>query len=140
MARLRQRGVSPDLVPSLIAELEAHGHLDDARFARAWVESRARGQGAGPARLRGELRARGVASDLIEAAIRETFAGGEIEESAALELGRKRFAALTKGDPRRVPVRLRDYLLRRGYAAGVVARVVRTLCRLEPEELGEGES
>jgi SOS response regulatory protein OraA/RecX len=45
----------------------------------------------------------------------------------ALEAGRRRLAALSRGRRERVPARLADYLLRRGYPSSVVAHVVRTL-------------
>ena len=73
-------------------------------------------------------------ADLVEAAIREVFGRGS-EAALALAAGRKRLPALEKRDPGRAPVRLRDYLLRRGYPGGVVTQVVRTLCKL-----GEAES
>src|SRR5438093_10911469 len=92
------------------SELESRGYLDDAQFARRWVETRAGSRRLGPARLRSELRARGVDAELAEAAIREAF-GRESEASLALAAGRKRLPAL---DPGRAPGRLRDYLLRRG--------------------------
>ncbi|PYM07538.1 MAG: hypothetical protein DMD82_05200 [Candidatus Rokuibacteriota bacterium] len=128
-ARLRRRGAPADVVGAVVSELESRGYLDDAQFARRWVETRAGSRRLGPARLRSELRARGVDAELAEAAIREAF-GRESEASLALAAGRKRLPVLEKRDPGRAPVRLSDYLLRRGYPGGVVAQVVRTLCKL----------
>jgi regulatory protein len=101
----------------------ARAHLDDAAFARRWVEARgARGYGA--ARLRAELSARGVARDLIDHALGALEA--ETTLARARDLARRRLPALRRR-PDRAATRLRDYLLRRGYAAAVVARVVREL-------------
>src|SRR5439155_24127067 len=97
-----------------------------------WVETRAGVRRLGPARLRVELRARGVEAEVAEAAIRATF-GQDTAAARALDAGRKRLPALERRGPRRAPLRLRDYLLRLGYPAGVVTRVVRTLCRLDTE-------
>jgi regulatory protein len=127
-------------VALLLTDLEARGYLDDARFARAWVESRARSRGVGPERLRAELRARGVDPSLIEAAIGAVFTDPETVAAGALDVARRRLAVLAKRGPGRAAPRLRDYLLRRGYAAGVVARVVRTLCGPDaagPADAGE---
>jgi regulatory protein len=132
-ARLRRRGASPETATAVVAELEARGYLDDAQFARRWVESRAGARGIGPARLRAELRARGIDAELTEAAMRETFAG-ESEAALALGAARKRLPALLRRDPARAPARLRGYLLRRGYPGSLVTRIVRTLCRLEIDE------
>ena len=54
--RLRRRGAPPDVAADVVTDLAGRGHVDDAAFARHWVETRsARGYGA--ARLRAELRA-----------------------------------------------------------------------------------
>ena len=120
--RLLRRGAPPDVAADVVADLLGRGHLDDAAFANQWVIVRsARGYGA--ARLRAELRTRGVAAAIIDAAL------GELDTAAALERARavaaRRLPRLRKVDPVRAATRLRDHLLRRGYAAGIVARVVR---------------
>ena len=56
-----------------MADLEARGYVDDRAFAAAWAESRARGRSFGRQRLQEELRARGVARPLVEAAIDRAF-------------------------------------------------------------------
>ena len=96
--------------------------MDDAAFARHWVTTRA-ARGYGAARLRAELRARGVARALIEAALTPLARGDQIEQ--AQRLARRRLTALTRLAPDRAAARLRDYLLRRGFPGTVVAQVVR---------------
>ncbi len=92
-----------------------------------WVESRsARGYGA--ARLRAELRARGVDSAVIDAAVGALTPDATL--ARALALARRRLPVIARGRSERVAKRLRDYLLRRGYAPGVVVRVVRQLTRI----------
>jgi len=103
--------------------------VDDAAFARRWVEARA-ARGYGPARLRAELSARGVARDLIDLALSALEA--ETTLARARDLARRRLPGLRRR-PDRAGARLRDYLLRRGYAAAVVARVVQELLGDRPE-------
>jgi regulatory protein len=105
-----------------VADLAARGYVDDAAYARQWVASRVT-RGYGAARLRAELRARGVGSALIDAAL--AAVAGEDVLARAREAARRRLPVLRRGRPDRVAHRLRDYLLRRGYAASVVVRVVR---------------
>ena len=114
-----------------MADLRARGHLDDAAFAQQWVVTRSvRGYGA--ARLRAELRARGVAGTLVDAALADLDAADALDRARAVAA--RRLRALAGRDPLRAAARLRDHLLRRGYPAGVVARVVReTLGRAESE-------
>ena len=110
------------MAAQVVADLAGRGYLDDAAFARQWVEAQA-ARGYGPARLRAELRARGVARSLIDAALPAVTPEGELARARAV--ARRRLPALGRGDPVRVAVRLRDFLLRRGYSAAVVARVLR---------------
>jgi regulatory protein len=105
-----------------VADLVARGYLDDAGYARHWIATRAP-RGYGAARLRSELRARGVASSIVDAAL-----GGLDADTAlgrARELARRRLPALRRGRPERLASRLRDYLLRRGFGGSTVMRVVR---------------
>jgi SOS response regulatory protein OraA/RecX len=88
------------------------------------VETRAaRGYGAG--RLRAELRARGVARDLIDAALGALEAGAALEGARAL--ARRRLPAWRRRRPERAAARLHDYLVRRGYGPAVAAQVAREL-------------
>jgi regulatory protein len=114
-----------------VDDLVTRGHVDDAAFARHWITARgARGYGA--ARLRMELRARGIAAPVIAAAL--TTLGGDDALARAREAARRRLPALRRGRPDRVASRLRDYLLRRGFATGVVVRVVRETTGVAAEE------
>jgi regulatory protein len=121
-ARLRRRGAPADVAATVVADLAARGYLDDAAFARQWVETRAvRGYGAG--RLRAELRARGVEPATIDVALAALDAGQVLERARAA--AHRRLPALQRGAPERLAARLAAFLLRRGYSPGVVARVVR---------------
>jgi regulatory protein len=129
LARLIRRGAAPELAAATVADLEARGHVDDAAFARLWIESRSSRYGA--RRLRAELRLRGVDSASIEAAL---AAAGPSELEAARRLAGQRLRALRSVGPERAAVRLRDHLRRRGYTSAVVAEVVR-----EALGVGSGE-
>jgi regulatory protein len=114
-----------------VADLTARGYLDDAAFAHHWVAARA-ARGYGPARLRAELRARGVAAALIDAALAGASEDGDLERARAV--ARRRLPALQRGDRVRTAARLRDHLRRRGYPAAVVTRVVRECVGLPVED------
>jgi regulatory protein len=137
-ARLRRHGASEALARAVVADLVARGYVDDAEFARAWAQARARGRKIGRVRLQRELAAKGVAPALIAEGVEAAFAEvGEGER--AREAGRRRLATLvTTGDAARAPARLRDFLLRRGYPAAVVRDIVRELTGA-PDEPAAGE-
>jgi regulatory protein len=125
--RLVRRGATAEVAAAAIADLVGRGYLDDAAFARRWVETRA-GRGYGRARLRAELTLRGVARPLIDAALAELDPEASLERARAV--ARRRLPALRALPAPRAAARLRDHLLRRGHPAGVVARVVREVTGL----------
>jgi regulatory protein len=127
-ARLRRRGAPPEVAEAVVADLEARGYVDDQAFAVAWAESRARGRSFGRQRLREELRARGVAKPLVDAAIERAFADTS-ELSRAQLAAARRLAILRSRAPDQAARRLHDYLRRRGYSGDIVRQVLRSLCR-----------
>ena len=121
-ARLRRRGAPAEVATEVVDDLVARGYVDDAAFARHWVTTRA-ARGYGAARLRLELRARGIAAPVIAAALGAL--DGDDALARARDVARRRVPALRRGRPDRLASRLRDYLLRRGFSTSVVVRVVR---------------
>jgi regulatory protein len=63
--RLAHLGYPAALCDQVVERLLELGYLDDAVFARAWVESRDRARPRGSATLRRELRQKGVPDDTI---------------------------------------------------------------------------
>jgi regulatory protein len=137
---LRRRGIPDEAAAAVLARFTEVRLIDDAMFARAWVDSRHHGRGLAGRALGAELRQRGVAQDDIQAALREL--DPEQELATARELVARRLAA-TAGMP--VPARMRrltGVLARKGYAAGLAYRVVREAleqeggdCRVPFEDL-----
>jgi len=80
-------------------------------------------RGYGAARLRAELRQRGVASALIDTALAAVDREAALEQARAV--ARRRLPALKRISADKAGARLRDYLLRRGYSSSVVSRVLR---------------
>jgi len=66
--RLAARGFAAAATAAALAELAAEGALNDERYARNSVAYQA-GRGRGPIRIAADLRALGLAEELIEAAL-----------------------------------------------------------------------
>jgi len=66
--KLESKGFDPDVAAAAVARLADEGLQSDQRYADSFVRSRI-GQGKGPVRIRVELRERGLAAGLVEAAI-----------------------------------------------------------------------
>jgi regulatory protein len=66
--RLRREGFDEAAAASVVAALTREGVLDEARYAQNYVAYHA-GRGQGPMRIAAELRRRGLAGELIDAAL-----------------------------------------------------------------------
>ncbi len=128
---LRRKDIPDDAAQAVLSRFEDVGLIDDAAFARAWVESRHHSRGLAGRALSAELKQRGVAPDEIKAAIDEGLSP-EDELAAARRLVASRLPG-TRGQP--APQRMRrlaGQLARKGYPAGLAFRVIREA--LEGEE------
>lgn len=122
--RLRQKGHLPEAVEYAIGRARELGLLDDAAFARNFVETRA-ARGRGPGRLRQDLLQLGVDRPLIEAAIAAQWPEPEAALPLATELAERRARQLARL-PREVRQRrLVAYLARRGFTGRGVHELVR---------------
>ncbi len=75
-AKLKDRGYLEQAIEPVLIDLEETRKLDDARYGANVVASRSR-RALGPARIRNELKQKGVAAETIDQAL----AGGEGEEA-----------------------------------------------------------
>jgi regulatory protein len=66
--RLTERGFAPQATAEALAALAAEGALNDERYANNYVAYHA-ARGRGPVRIGADLRTRGLAQELIEAAL-----------------------------------------------------------------------
>lgn len=66
--KLRQKGFDEVATDHAMLRLQAHGYLDDRDFCAQYVRARAR-RGYGPVKIGYELKTRGIAPDLIDAAL-----------------------------------------------------------------------
>ncbi|GEM_PF-2611933 len=127
--KLARREHGEDVIDAALARARDLGAVDDAAFARAWVEDRGRGRGYGTARLREELRRKGVTDADIDAAL--LALADRDEHSTAVDLARRRLARLPAGlDAAAVLRRLTGYLVRRGYPPGLAERAAREAAHL----------
>ncbi len=131
-AALRRRGVPDDAAEAVLARFAEVRLIDDAMFARAWVESRHHGRGLAGRALAAELRQRGVAQDDIQAALGELDPAQEA--ATARELVNQRLASSAGLEPVARLRRLTGVLARKGYPAGLSYRVVREALEQEAQD------
>ena len=111
--KLLQVGYRPCTVEMVLYKLERERLLDDADFARQWVESRVH-HNLGRSRIAQELRRKGVSADDAEEAL--SSIGAEDQLAGAVALAEKAAARIKPGeDVRKAQNRIAAMLARRGY-------------------------
>lgn len=132
---MARRGVPAEVRDRVLDRFDDVGLIDDAMFARMWVESRHAGRGLAKKALAHELRRRGVDSALVDEAVAEL--DPEREETTARALVARRLPSTRGLDAATRTRRLAGMLARKGYPAGLSFRVVREA--LEREGVDEAE-
>jgi regulatory protein len=120
-AHLEDKRVEPDAIDAAVAELEQARLLDDADYARRFAEDKRKLERWGGERIERELSRRGVAPDLVEAALAEQNRDGELE--SALELLAEKIREPPADD--RARDRAWRMLVRKGYAPELAYDAVR---------------
>ena len=133
---LRKRRIPDEVANSVLGRFAEVGLIDDAAFARAWVESRHHGRGLARKVLAAELRQRGVSDGEVRSAV--GLLRPQDELATAQRLVAKRVAA-SRG--KTMPVRARQLmgmLARKGYPPGLAAQVVREALEQDQADGGSG--
>jgi regulatory protein len=129
-AKLARKRVPAEVAERLLDRFEEVGLVDDAAFARDWVQSRHAGRGLARRALAVELRRKGVDPEVVSEAVATVDPDDEAE--AARELVRRKRRSLERFDRQTQARRLTGMLARKGYPSSVVVEVVR-------DELGEAD-
>jgi regulatory protein len=128
--KLVKKGHARPAVEVALERCAALGLLDDAAFARHFVETRS-ARGRGPARLRRDLYAMGVAGAHVDAALAHAQAEGDQTGDQALALAARRAGQLG-GVPREARRRrLIAFLARRGYTGEAARSAVQKVLRAD---------
>lgn len=130
--RLLRVGYRPCTVEMVLYKLEREKLLNDADFARQWVESRTN-RSMGRSRIAQELRRKGVAQEEAEAALETIDEEDQLE--SATTLARKAAAMIKPGeDLRKAANRIAGMLARRGFQWDVTKDAIQTALSELPED------
>jgi regulatory protein len=120
--RLGQAGYRSELVEGAIGRMTELGMLDDATFARAWIESRDRARPRGEIALRRELALKGVDRSVVDELLEERRDGGAAVHDGGVDLAaaerllaRHERALARETDPRSRRRRAYALLARNGF-------------------------
>ncbi|MBI2170873.1 MAG: regulatory protein RecX [Chloroflexi bacterium] len=119
LAQRLARRFSPSAIQEALAQLEAHGYLDDAAFAQAWRRTREAHRPRSASLVRRELIHHGVPRETAEATV-----DGMDDEANAYQAAHRRVKALAGLEEATFRRRLTDYLRRRGFPYAVASMTV----------------
>lgn len=111
-SRLLRCGYRPATVEMVLYKLQRENLLDDADFARQWVEARS-GRTLGKRRIAQELRRKGVSRAQTEAAL--SAVDEEAEAEACRRAAEKLASRYGREEPRQAVQKLTQALVRRGF-------------------------
>jgi regulatory protein len=144
--RLTRAGYRSELVEGAIERMTELGMLDDAAFARAWVESRDRARPRGERALRQELSLKGIDRAVLDDVLAERRSdrspeAGDADEAAAERLLARNARALDRiADPRARRQRAYALLARNGFDPATCSSVSAALVRGGSMEEDEASS
>jgi len=120
---LAKKNVPAEIAVAVLDRFEDVGLIDDADFARQWVQSRQRTRGLAPRVLALELRRKGVDDEIISEVL------GELDpadaRAAAQRLVQKKLRSMASLDDTTRIRRLTSMLARKGYSPQLAFDVVR---------------
>lgn len=120
VSRLAEKGFAEIVIQETIERLRTNGLLDDATFARTWVENQSTFRPRGQRALAFELRRKGVTDEVIAQALEETPG----EEELAYQAGTRQAHKLVNLERNDFRMKLSAFLARRGFSYGTIAPVV----------------
>jgi regulatory protein len=129
-ARLVRDGFAVEVIEQVVAELVAGDYLDDAEFARHWIDDRADRKRYGRTRLKAELSRKGIDRDTADEALEAI--GSDDEFRRALQAAEPRWARidaakLDSAALQKEKQRIAGFLTRRGFGWDTIKKVLAAL-------------
>ena len=135
--KMQQHGVAPSVQEQVVEQLKESALLNDAEFARIWIENRTAFRPRSAMALKMELRKKGVTTADIESAL-DHFD----EEDAAIRAGNIAARRWRDRDEDEFRKKVEGYLRRRGFSYAMTSSVVSDLISemTNEEEESEGDT
>ncbi|MGN0779995.1 MAG: regulatory protein RecX [Aristaeellaceae bacterium] len=129
--KLLRAGYRPCTVEMVLYKLETEGFLNDADFARQWVEARTSRQ-LGNRRIAQELRRKGITTSDAEAALADVDEAEQL--SAAVALVEKAAARIRPDeDTHKTAARISGMLARRGFGWDIARQAIEQVMKAMEE-------
>ncbi len=124
-AILKKREIPDEIANAVLDRFTEAQLIDDAAFARAFVNSRISVSGKSRSVIARELKQKGVSAQDAESALSAIDA--ELEDQTAYSVAKKRYQQLSTLEPEVRRRRLMGFLMRRGFSSQLTSRILRDL-------------
>lgn len=115
---LKRKEYTPEVIEQILNMLSKKGYVDDADFARRWVENRRLLKSTSKRRLLQELRQKRVADEIIQSVL-------EADETDELQVLRELIERKRKQTKYQDNLKLTQYLMRQGFDYGSVKEALK---------------
>jgi len=123
--KLKAWGAPPAEIPSILKSLVKEGYIDDARYARSFARGKFNNNHWGKARIRLELKARGIRETYITAALQE-IDPGDYEAQARLLL-QKKLSEIKDEKKLNIKAKLFNFVTGKGFEPDLVYNILNEL-------------
>ena len=123
--KMAGKGYERPAIDDVLDELTRLGFIDDAAFAKAWLQYRLN-KPMGFRRVERELIDKGIPKDMIRGHWDDVKASYD-ELETVRTLARKRARQYNNVDPLKRKKRVMDYLARRGFQLDIIMKVIREI-------------
>jgi regulatory protein len=135
--RLYRSGIEGELTAIVVNKLLELELIDDADFAKCWVETRSRTRPKGIRSLRSELSVKGVAPEDIDTAVEQISPDNEVElakAAIAKRIGVKKEIPTEKTERDELYKRMVSFLQRRGFSWSTIKTALGSELEMDGEE------
>ena len=122
---LKKREIPEEIATAVLDRFTEAQLIDDAAFARAFVNSRIAISGKSRSVISRELKQKGVSAEDAHHAL--SIIDQESEDKTAYAIAKKRYQQLTSLAPDVRKRRLMGFLMRRGFSGALASRILRDL-------------
>ena len=120
---LRSKGALPGQIKHTIRRLSDLRYLNDQAYAQRWVERRLVSRPMGPARIKAELQAKGIAETVADRVITDVF-----HDVGEERMARRALNARQRHGSRLTPAQSVRLLRQRGFDEETIDRIVMVAC------------
>jgi regulatory protein len=122
---LEKREIPEEIAKAVLDRFTEAQLIDDAAFARAFVNSRLAVSGKSRSVIARELKQKGVSAEDAQEAL--SIIDSELEDQTAYSVAKKRYQQLSSLAPDVRRRRLMGFLMRRGFSSALTGRILRDL-------------